>query len=101
MVIMINELLEKPLYAAIIVFFTQVLMLFFRTINIFYTTKRNVFGSIWTNNANAICWLMSMTIGMHSVLNGQWMPIISYLLGGSIGTYIAIKLEEKNERTEA
>lgn len=88
-------LLENPWYAAIIVFFTQILMLYFRTINIFYTTQQNMFGAIWSNNANAIAWLLSMTIGMNSMLNGQWQPILSYLLGGTIGTYWGIKREMK------
>lgn len=88
-------LLENPWYAAIIVFFTQIFMLYFRTVNIFYTTQKNIFGAVWSNNANAITWLMSMTIGMNSVINGQWQPILMYLIGGSIGTYWGIKRESK------
>lgn len=90
-----KQLLLNPWYAAIIVFFTQILMLYFRTINIFYTTQRNIFGSIWSNNANAVAWLMSMTIGMNSMLNGQWIPIIAYLIGGSLGTYFGLRKEIK------
>jgi uncharacterized protein YebE (UPF0316 family) len=90
-----QELLTNPWYAAILVFFTQILMLYFRTINIFYTTKINMFGAIWSSNANAVMWLMSMTIGMNSMINGQWQPIVMYLLGGSLGTYWGIKKEQK------
>ncbi len=90
-----QELLLNPWYAAIMVFFTQILMLYFRTINIFYTTKQNIFGAIWSNNANAVSWLLSMTIGMNSMINGQVIPLIAYLIGGSLGTYWAIKRENK------
>lgn len=90
-----QDLLANPWYAAGIVFITQILMLYFRTINIFYTTKTNVFGAIWSNNANAIMWLMSMTIGMNSMINGQWQPILMYLLGGSLGTYWGVKKEQR------
>ena len=91
----LKELLANPWYAAVVVFFTQILMLYFRTINIFYTTQQNMFGAIWSNNANAVSWLLSMTIGMNSVLNSQWQPILMYLLGGSLGTYWGIKREQK------
>jgi hypothetical protein len=91
-----KEILQNPWYAAGLVFFTQVLMLYFRTINIFYTTHTDVFGAIWSNNANAIMWLMSMTIGMNSMINGQWQPILMYLVGGSLGTYWGILQERKH-----
>lgn len=90
-----QEFLANPWYAAILVFFTQILMLYFRTINIYYTTHQNIFGSIWSNNANAIAWLLSITIGMNSMINGQIIPIIAYLVGGSLGTYFGIKQEQK------
>ncbi len=92
----LKELLINPWYAAIVVFFTQILMLYFRTINIFYTTNKKVFASIWSNNANTVMFLISTTIGMNSVLKGQWFPLITYILGGSIGTYWGIK-EELNK----
>ncbi len=38
-----------------------------------------------------------MTIGMNSMLTGQWQPILAFLLGGSIGTYWGMKNEIKNK----
>lgn len=90
---MLRELLLNPWYASIVVFITQILMLYVRTINIIYTTERNVFGAVWSNNAYALTWLVSMTIGMNSMITGDWQPILSFLLGGTIGTYWAIKKE--------
>lgn len=95
---LLTQLLANPWYAATIVFFTQILMLYFRTVNIFYTTQTNVFGAIWSNNANAVMWLMSMTIGMNSMINGQWQPILMYLIGGSLGTYWGIVQERKQNK---
>lgn len=73
-------------------------MLYLRTINILYTTKKNIFGAIWSNNGVAITWLLSMTIGMNSMLTGQWQPIIAFLLGGTIGTYWGLRMEIKHAR---
>ncbi len=97
---LLAELLKNPWYASIIVFCTQILMLYLRTINILYTIKQDMFGAIWSNNGVAVTWLLSMTIGLNSMLHGQWQPIISYLLGGSIGTYWALKKEIKHKRNE-
>ena len=90
---MFKEFLSNPWYAAIVVFITQILMMYLRTINIIYTTKGNIFGAIWSNNGVAITWLLSMTIGMNSMLEGQWQPITAFLLGGSAGTYWGIKIQ--------
>ena len=93
---LIKELLTNPWYAAIIVCLTQILNLYLRTVNIIYTTKGVMFGAIWSNNGVAITWLLSMTIGLNSILTGQWQPILAFLLGGSLGTYWGIKKEKKD-----
>ena len=94
---MLKELLLNPWYASIIVFVTQILMLYLRTINIIYTTERNMVGAVWSNNGVALTWLISMTIGMHSMVSGDWQPIIGFLLGGTIGTYWGLKKEYKHK----
>jgi len=96
-----KELLANPWYAAVLIFITQILMLYLRTINILYTTNNNIFGAIWSNNGVAITWLLSMTIGMNSVLTGQWQPITAFLIGGSIGTYWGMKNDIKNKKNES
>ncbi len=97
---MLKELLQDPWYAAIIVCITQIIMLYLRTINVIYTIERNVFGAIWSNNGVAISWLLSMTIGMSSMLSGQWQPIVGFMIGGTIGTYWGLHKEIKHKKTK-
>ena len=52
-----------------------------------------MFGAVWSNNGVAITWLLSMTIGMNSMISGQWQPIVGFILGGTIGTYFGLKRE--------
>lgn len=92
-----KEILLNPWYAACVIFVTQILMLYLRTINIIYTTKDDLFGAMWSNNGVAITWLLSMTIGMNSMINGQWQPILAFLMGGSIGTYWGITRDKKHK----
>lgn len=101
---MIKDLLSNPSYASLVIFITQIMMLFLRTINIIYTTERKIFGAMLTNSGVAITWLLSMTIGMNSMVTGNWMPIVAFLVGGALGTYMAMKLEinyfDKNKKEE-
>lgn len=94
----VKHLLANPWYGAIVVLITQILVLYLRTINIVYTTKNDIIGSIWSNNANTIMFLISTTIGMNSILTGQWQPIVTYIIGSSIGTYWGIKQEIKKKQ---
>lgn len=88
---MLKELLQNPGYAAIVVFITQIAFLYFRTLNLYYTVERNLWGAIWTNNMLSINWLLSISIGINSFIDGEWLPITAFLLGGTIGTYWGMK----------
>jgi hypothetical protein len=96
-----KEILANPWDAAGLILITQILMLYLRTVNILYTTEHNIFGAIWSNNGVAATWLLSMTIGMNSMLTGQWQPITAFLIGGSVGTYWGMKNEIKNKKNES
>ena len=92
----LKEILENPWVASLVVFTVQILMLYVRTKNITYTIKHDIFGAIWTNNAFAVAWLFSTTIGLNSLISGQWQPILAFLLGGSLGTYWGIVKDKKD-----
>jgi hypothetical protein len=88
---MFKEILANPWYAAIIVFITQIIFLYLRTLNVLYTSERHVWGAILTGNGVSVSWLISMSIGLNSMFNGDWQPIVAFLVGGTIGTYWGIK----------
>lgn len=88
---MFKELLSNPWMAAAIVFVTQIIFLYLRTLNVIYTAERKVLGTILTGNGVSISWLLSMSIGLNSMFTGDWQPIVAFLVGGTIGTYWGIK----------
>lgn len=88
---MFKEILANPWYAATIVFITQIIFLYLRTLNVLYTSERHVWGTVLTGNGVSISWLISMSIGLNSMLTGDWQPIVAFLIGGTIGTYWGIK----------
>lgn len=88
---MFKELLSNPWMAAAIVFVTQIIFLYLRTLNVIYTSERKIWGTIITGNGVSVSWLLSMSIGLNSMFTGDWQPIVAFLIGGTIGTYWGIK----------
>jgi uncharacterized protein YebE (UPF0316 family) len=96
----LKEILLNPYYSSLIVLVTQICMLYLRTINIVYTTEHNIYGAIWSNNLFAIAWLLSTSIGLNAILSGNLLPIIAFLVGGSLGTYFGMKKEMKKRENQ-
>ncbi len=83
---------------AFIVCFTQMAFLWFRTVNIKATSDHNIFKAIWSGNGLALVWIISVSIGVKSIMNGDILPIIGHLVGGTIGTIFGIKAYKPKQR---
>ena len=82
-----EELTNNPWLAAGVVFITQVIFLFFRTLNVMYTAEKRILASILTGSMIGIAWLVSIAIGANAIMELQWQPIVGHLIGGALGTY--------------
>jgi NAD/NADP transhydrogenase beta subunit len=89
------EILNNEYLSAVIILVSQICFLYLRTLNVIYTAEKKMLGSIITNNGIGIAWLVTLSIGTNSIMNGQLIPIICFLVGGSIGTYLGIMQEKK------
>ncbi len=65
---------------SIIVLLSQMLFLYFRTLNIKAVTDKNITKAILTGWGIGITWMVSTAIGVSAVLNFEFMPIICHLL---------------------
>ena len=92
---MIQEILNNEYYSSVVVLMSQILFVYLRTINVIYTAEKRILGAIVTGNGIGMTWLVTMSIGANSIMNGQLLPIICFLIGGTIGTYLGIKQEKK------
>lgn len=88
-----NELVQNHWFAALIVLVTQIAFLYLRTINVIYTTEKRLWPTIFSNIGVSVSWLLSVSISMSSFMSGSWQPILAFLIGGIIGTYLGIKKE--------
>ena len=75
---------------ALIVFFSEIVFLYLKTINIKAVSKGNTAKAILSNSGISIAWLIGVTISVNSILNGNLLPILAFLAGGAIGTFLAM-----------
>ena len=94
----IQEFLDNKYYSSLVILLSQILFIYLRTLNIIYTSERRMLATIITGNGIGIAWLISVAFSINSIIvNFQILPIVAYLVGGTLGTYFAIKKEIKND----
>jgi hypothetical protein len=89
----VNEILANPYLSSLVVLVTQIIFIYLRTINVIYTTQRRMIPAILSGNGIGLAWLVSLSIGGNSIMHGEILPIFSFLIGGTLGTYWGIKKE--------
>lgn len=92
-----EQILINPWYAGLAVLITQIIFLYFRTLNVMYTSERKILASILTGNAIGIAWLISIAIGANAIMELQWQPILGHIIGGSLGTLWGFKTNKKKD----
>jgi len=95
---LIKEILNNPYWSAIVVFISQIVFIYLRTLNVIYTSEKKIWAAVWTGNGVGISILVSFALGTKAILGGELIPIFMFLLGGSLGTYWGIKQTIKNEK---
>lgn len=90
-----EEILNNQYYSALVVLISQIVFIYLRTINVIYTAEKKVMPAIISGAGIGIAWLISMSIGIESVMKGEVLPIIAFIGGGALGTYWGIKLKPK------
>ena len=92
-----EEYLDNQLLSSIIVFVSQVAFIYLRTLNVIFTVERRTWPAIFTGMGIGALTLISFSIGVKHFLDGNWIPIILFLLGGAVGTYWGIKQSIKKD----
>jgi uncharacterized protein YebE (UPF0316 family) len=102
---------DHILTLTIFVFFTQIVFIYLRTLNVIYTTEGKKHKTAFSGMIMSLIWLASTAIGLNSAieaitsfLNGDTydlmliFPLIGYVIGGGIGVYIAMYQKEYRDR---
>ncbi len=95
---MLDYILGNPWLAALVIFISQIAFMFLRTLNVIFTAKIKLLPTITTGIGLDITWLVSMSIGLSSVMTGDWQPVTAFILGSMLGRYWGIKKETKRNK---
>ena len=97
---MIENILSNPYLSSLIILISQIIFIFLRTINVIYTSERRLWPAVISGNGIGLAWLVSISIGANSIMTGEILPIMAFILGGTIGTYMGIKKEQKKHNKQ-
>jgi uncharacterized membrane protein YfcA len=92
-----KEIIDNQILASLIVFLSQIGFIYFRTLNVIYTVERNVIAAVLTGVCIGVLTLLSFSIGIESLKDGNYWTVAVFLIGGAIGTYWGIKQSIKKE----
>jgi len=91
---MMETILNNEWLSALTIFFTQIVFIYLRTLNVIYTTERRILPTVLTGNGIGLAWLIVVSVGANSIVNGNLLTIIAFLLGGTLGAYWGLKQEK-------
>lgn len=83
--------MNSPWTAALVVLITQIIFIYFRTLNVIYVADRRVWASIFTGVVIGASWLIAISIGVGAINAEQWQPLTAHLIGGAFGTWWAMR----------
>lgn len=79
-----------------VLFVSQLIFLYFRTLNVKHTSDLNRKGVFLTGLVVHTCWLITIAIGVTAIIKGNYVLIIFSALGGSLGADQAL-LKKKRD----
>lgn len=85
-----------PFIQSVVVLLSQIVFIYLRTVNVQAIAQDNTTQAIVSGGAVGITGLLSIAIGVNSIIDGTFLPVLFYLVGGAIGTYIAMRKREAN-----
>lgn len=86
--IMIEQILQ-----VIAVSVSQMVLVFFKQLNIRVTVKEHIFKSMIYTFLIQASWLISSAIGISALVEGDYLIVIFYLISGVFGTYLNFKIK--------
>ena len=95
------NLFQDTFTNSIVILITQFVFIYLRTLNVIYTSQKKIIPAIITGNGIGLAWLISISIGANSIMEGEILPIICFLIGGSVGTYIGIRGEKNKDKWQS
>lgn len=79
-----------------IVFITQLIFVFFRTINVNANVDKDRLTLFWSGVIVHISWIISLSLGVNAMLKGNYILILFSVIGGAIGADYGLNKDINN-----
>ena len=90
---MLNNL--STIEACLIIFFLQMISIYIRTLNIYQIMNFKMLKANITGSLTGLVNLVIMFLGVDALFKNDWLPIIFYIVGGSVGNYLAMSYAKR------
>lgn len=80
----------------LILFISQFIFIYFRTVNISAQIEHNRLKLLWSGFFVHVTWLLGITIGVNALLEGTYWLIVVSWLGGALGADFGLKKQINN-----
>jgi hypothetical protein len=96
-----EEYFDNQILSSVVVFLSQVAFIYLRTLNVIFTVERRTWPAIFTGMGIGALTLVSFAIGVKHFLDGNWIPVSLFLIGGAVGTYWGIEQSIKKDNKKS
>lgn len=78
---------------SIIVFASQLLLVFLKHLNVRMNASHKVWLAVLVTGAIQVAWLVSSALGIKGFLSGDYLLVVIYVIGGMIGSFLNFKIK--------
>ena len=78
---------------AVAVFISQLLLVFFKHLNVRMIAKHKVAKAVIVTGAIQVSWLVSSALGIKGFLESNYLLVCIYIIGGMIGSFLNFKIK--------
>jgi len=75
-----------------LIYTSQLLMIFLRLLNVRVVAQHKILYSVLLTGGIQASWLVSSALGIKGLLEGNYIVVLFYILGGMTGSYLSFKI---------
>ena len=79
----------------LLVLFSQLFLTASKTVHIKNIADNSILSAVVSSTTTQVMWLISSALGINAVLEGEWIILTAYVLGGILGVFIVLKFKQK------
>jgi hypothetical protein len=82
-------------FQIMLVLLSQLFLTASKTVHIKNIADNSILSAVVSSTTTQVMWLISSALGIGAVLEGDWIILTAYVLGGIIGVFTVLKYNNK------